>query len=93
MKTVTIEVSDEVYEVLQGIATKTGRSFEEVLLEWRVQIGPKPRPKLTDEERRAARERLRRFSGAVNSGDPHSGDNEQIDRDLEQEYNSTHEED
>ncbi len=91
MKTVTIELADEVYEALQQIAAKTGRSIGELALEWRAKYGPKLRPTLSDEERRAARQRLRRFSGAVNSGDPHSADNERIDRDLEREYGDTHE--
>lgn len=92
MKTITIELADEVYEVLQQKAARTGRSIEDLALEWRAKYGPRPRPKLTDEERRAARNELRRFFGAVDSGDPHSGDNERIDRDLEREYGSTHEE-
>ena len=92
MKTVTIEVADEVYKALEQMSAKQGRPIEDLVLEWRAACAPKPRPKLTAEQRRAARERLRRFSGAVDSGDPHSADNERIDRDLEREYGDTHEE-
>ena len=92
MKTVTIELADEVYQALQQMSATHGRPIEDLVLEWRATCGPKPRPKLTEEERRAARERLLRHSGAVDSGDPHSADNERIDRDLEREYGSTHEE-
>ena len=91
MKTITIELVDEVYEVLQQDAAKTGRPIEDLALEWRAKHRLKPRPKLTDEERRAARERLLRFSEGVNSGDPHSADNERVDRDIEREYGDTHE--
>jgi hypothetical protein len=44
------------------------------------------RPKLTDEEYREANRKLERFLGAVNSGDPRSGDNDRIDADLAREY-------
>lgn len=92
MKTVTIELADEVYQTLEQMSAKQGRPIEDLVLEWRAACGPKPRPKLTDEQRRAARERLLRYSGAVDSGDPHSSDNERIDRDLEREYGNNHEE-
>ena len=37
-----------------------------------------------------AEERFTRWIGAVNSGDPHSADNEQIDADLAREYANNH---
>ena len=46
---------------------------------------------LNAEERAQAKARLKRFAGAVNSGDPHSADNERIDADLAREYANTHE--
>lgn len=45
---------------------------------------------LSDEEKRLAEERLLRHVGAVNSGNPRSADNEQIDADLAREYGATH---
>jgi hypothetical protein len=47
---------------------------------------------LTEEESRAAWERLRRHIGAANLGYPTGADNESIDADLAREYGSTHEE-
>jgi hypothetical protein len=35
--------------------------------------------------------RWRRFAGSVQSGDPHSADNDRIDADLAREYGATHE--
>ena len=103
MKTLTFQVSDEVYEACslrspttssygQQIAARYGRTEEEVVLEWLAKRASKQHPKLTAEENRAAWERLQRHFGAVNSGDPSSGDNERIDSDLAREYGSTHEE-
>ena len=92
MKTLTFEVPDELLEAFEQMAAKYGRSVEAIALECLAKHAPKPRSELTAEERRAARERLRRHMGAVNSGDPHSADNERIDADLAREYGSTHEE-
>lgn len=92
MKTVTLQVPDEVFEVCQQMAVKYGRTVEECVMEFLLKYGPKPRPKLTEEESRAAWERLLRHAGAVNSGDPNSADNDRIDADLVREYGSTHEE-
>jgi len=51
------------------------------------EVADKP---LTEEEERIAEERFSRWIGAVNSGNPHSADNEQIDADLAREYRTTH---
>jgi hypothetical protein len=85
------EPSIDIDALLRQVAAQTGRSFEEVKAEWKAAVAPKPRPPLSEEERRAARERLRRRAGAVSSGDPHSADNDRIDADLAREYGSTHE--
>jgi len=45
---------------------------------------------LSEEEKRLAEERFARWIGSVNSGNPHSADNEQIDADLAREYGATH---
>lgn len=92
MKTLTFQVTDEVYEACRQMAAKYGGTVEQHVLRFLAKHGPKPRPPLTDEESRAAWERLLRHAGAVSSGDPHSADNERIDADLAHEYGSTHEE-
>ena len=48
-----------------------------------------PTPLLTEEDARLAEARFARWLGAVNSGNPHSADNEQIDADLAREYGAT----
>ncbi len=92
MKTLTFQVSDEVYEACQQIAARYERTEEEVLLEWLAKRAKKRCPKLTEEESRAAWERLLQHAGAVSSGNEHSADNDRIDADLAREYGSTHEE-
>jgi hypothetical protein len=86
MKTVSFQVSDEVYEGCRRMAAKCGKTVEECVLDFLVNHGPKPRPKLTKDESQAAWKRLRRHFGAVNSGDPDSADNDRIDADLAREY-------
>jgi hypothetical protein len=77
--------------LLRKVAVDTCRPFEEVKAEWKAANAPQPRALLSDEDRRAARNRLLQYAGAVSSGDPHSGDNERIDADLAREYGNTHE--
>lgn len=79
---------------LEQIALQEGRPFEEVMAEWRKEVErrrPKPRPELTEEERRAAREQFSRHIGAIHVSSPYGVDNEQIDADLAREYGNTHE--
>ena len=92
-KTLTFEIPVEIYEILEERAAKEGRAVEELALSWLASVTPKPRPKLSEEERQAAWEKLKRHAGAVSSGDPRSADNERIDEDLAREYGSSHEED
>jgi hypothetical protein len=91
-KTLTFEIQDEIYEAAQQMATKYGRTTEEMILEWLARHRPKPRPPLSEEELEAARERLRRHAGAASLSHPTGADNESIDADLAREYGSTHEE-
>lgn len=91
MKSITLQVPDEVYEACQQMARKYKRTVEECVLEFLRKYGPKPRPQLTEEERRAAQERFRQHIGAVSLGHPTGADNESIDADLAREYSSTHE--
>lgn len=92
MKTLTLQVSDEVYEACRQMAAKYGGTVEQYVLEFLAKHGPKPRPSLTEEESRAAWERLLRHAGAENLGYATGADNESIDADLAREYGSTHEE-
>jgi len=92
MKTLTIQVPDEVYEACEREAAITGRSVEQCVMEFLLKYGPRPQPKLSEEERRAAMERLERYIGAVCSGDSQSADNERIDADLAGEYSALHQE-
>jgi hypothetical protein len=85
-----LELAKVIDDTIGQIAAKSGRPKEEVAAEWRARYGPKPPPQLTEEEREAAWERLRRHMGAVSSGDPDSANNERIDADLAREYGSTH---
>lgn len=85
-KTLTFEVPDELYEAFEQVAAKQGRTTEAVALEWMAQRASNARPQLTDEQRREARAKLLRHAGVVRSGNPRSGDNEQIDADLAREY-------
>jgi len=92
MKTMTLELPDEVYEEVMRTARESQLPPTQVVAA-RVAAGflpRKPRPVLTPEEHEAARQRLLRHAGAVNSGDPNSADNERIDADLSREYGSNH---
>ncbi|MBI1747660.1 MAG: hypothetical protein HYR55_13900 [Acidobacteria bacterium] len=92
MKTLKFEVPDDLYEVFLQMAAKEGRTTEAVALEWLVKYAPKPRPKLSEEERRAAKKRFEQHFGSVSLGHPTGADNESIDADLVREYDVTHEE-
>lgn len=92
MKTLTYEVPDELYQAFEQIAERDGRSVDAVALEWLAKEASRPKPPLSEAERRAARQRLLRHAGAANSGDPHSADNDRIDEDLAREYANTHDE-
>ncbi|OGG46246.1 MAG: hypothetical protein A3F84_23750 [Candidatus Handelsmanbacteria bacterium RIFCSPLOWO2_12_FULL_64_10] len=84
--TMTLELPDEVYRVIQRTATMLDKTMEELVTEWLARYAPRPRPQLTAEERQAARERFEQLIGAWDSGDSNSADNERIDADLAREY-------
>ena len=92
MKTMTLELPDEVYEEVLRTARESQLPPTQIAAA-RVAVFParKPRPVLTPEEYEAARQRLLRHAGAVRSGDPHSANNERMDDDLAREYGSNHE--
>jgi len=91
MKTLTVQVPDEMWQVFAEIAARDGRTPEAVCMEWLAKHAPK-RSHRTPEEIEAARQRFRSRFGSVNSGNPRSSDNAQIDADLAREYGNTHEE-
>ena len=92
MKTLTLQVPDEVYEACRQMAKKYGRTVEEFVLEFSLKHRPKLRPPLTKEESETAWEQLRRHRGAEDLGHPSGADNESIDADLVREYGNRHEE-
>lgn len=91
-KTLTFEISEDLYESFGQIARRDGKTTEQVALEYLARRAAERRPILSEEERRAAHERFRPHIGAVSLGHPTGADNESIDRDLAREYADTHEE-
>lgn len=92
-KTLTFQIPEELYAAFDHIARRDGKTTEQVALEYLARRESERRPKLSEDERREARERLSRYAGAVCSGDPNSAENERIDADLAREYASVHEDD
>lgn len=86
----TLELPDEIYQVIEQTAQALGRMPETLAVEWLARLMPKQYHQLPLEKAEAARQRFRGHFGAVNSGNPRSADNEQIDADLGREYDSTH---
>ena len=85
MKTLTIQVPDEVYAACERIAARTGRTVEECVMEFLLKHGSRPAQVLSEEQRRQAKERIERYLGAGCSGDPFSADSERIEEDLVRE--------
>jgi len=86
----TVELPDEVYEHVTEMASKAHLTPEERVIERLLAITPRGKFP-TPAELAEARPRLLRYAGAVSVPDPTNADNEQIDRDLAEEYASTHE--
>ena len=93
MRTLTLELPDDVYEEVMRTARESQLPPTQIAAARVSAAFPsrKPRPVLTPEEREAAMARLMRHAGAVSSGDPDSANNERIDADLAREYASNHE--
>ncbi len=92
MKTMILELPDEVYEEVMRTA-RVSQLLPTQVAASRVAAGfpaRKPKPVLTSEEYDAARLRLMQHAGAVSSGDPDSANNERIDGDLAREYGNNH---
>jgi hypothetical protein len=83
-----LEIPDDVYEELTRTAKSTGKPIAELIRE-RVREHQEPSDRATLNEKQAGLQRLMQFAGAIDSGDPHSADNERIDADLQREYRST----
>lgn len=84
-KTITLEIPDEVFSNFQKQAESKGESTENFVLE--IVLKNAPENKDSDSKNaQEAEERFARWIGAVNSGNPRSADNEQIDADLVKEY-------
>ncbi len=83
-QTRTLEITEIAYNLLVDRASKEGKSVDALIVRY---FEPQ---KLSDKERREAEERLFAFSGAVNSGDADSCDNDRIDADLALAYGDDH---
>ncbi len=85
-KTITLEIPDEVFNGLQKQAENKGETAEKFVLEIVLKTYSKTNGNLSEQEKDQALKELMKFAGAVNSGNPRSADNEQIDADLAAEY-------
>ena len=83
-----IQLSPEAFTALQQLSLVTGRTpSEEAAAAIERQLATAPlRPKLSEQEAQAARERFERHFGSIDLGRPIGIDNEQIDADLAKEY-------
>lgn len=85
-KIITLEIPDEVFSSFQKQAESRGETAEKFVLEIVLKNSPKTEKNSNEKEKRDALQELMKFSGAANSGNSHSADNEQIDADLAAEY-------
>ncbi|MGQ9483124.1 hypothetical protein [Chloroflexus sp.] len=86
MKTITLQVPDELYEACLYMVQKYGRSAEEWVMEFLLKHTTVSLQRTDEEQRKAARERLRPHAGAQSLGHPTGVDNESIDANLANEY-------
>lgn len=85
-KTIILEIPDEIFSSFQKQAESRGETAEKFVLEIVLKNAPKAEENLDEKEKSDALKELMKFSGAVNSGNSRSADNEQIDTDLAAEY-------
>ncbi len=96
-QTLILELSDEVYTVIQRQAEMAGTSLPHWISmaleqQYRHLSGRhEVHDQRTEEEKQAARARFERHFGEVDLGYATGVDNEQIDADLAREYANTHE--
>ena len=75
---VTLEIPDEMYELLAKTAQAAGRSLDEWIL---IHLSlSSQQPILSERERETAMAELMAFAGCVNSGDTDAANNERIDK-------------
>lgn len=84
-KTLILEIPDEVFSSFQKHAERRGETVEKFVLEIVLKNVPQTKNG-GDKDAKLAEERFARWIGSVNSGNPRSADNEQIDADLAAEY-------
>ncbi len=84
-KTITLEIPDEVFSSFQKQAESKGETAEKFVLEIVLKNVPRTKNGNSQNEQKAEQQ-MARWIGAVNSGNPRSADNEQIDADLAKEY-------
>ena len=85
-RTLTFEISDDLFAVFEDMAKRTGITAETYALRWLERTSSARPMHLTIEDRRAGLARLLRHAGSIETGDPSSGDNEKIDSDLDKHY-------
>ncbi len=85
-KIITLEIPDEVFSSFQKQAESKGETVEKFVLEIVLKTYSKTNGDLSEKEKDQALKKLMKFAGAVNSRNPRSADNEQIDADLADEY-------
>ncbi len=83
---VTIELPDDLYRSAEQTAAGSGLGLQEWLVRQIGYAAP------TAEMLQRSRQRLMRFAGAATPPDADNSHNERIDRDLADEYASTHDE-
>ena len=85
-KILTLEIPDEVFRNFQKQAESRGETAEKLVLEIVLKTYSKTNNTLSNQEKDQALEKFMKHAGAINSGNPRSADNEQIDADLAAEY-------
>jgi len=84
-KTLTIEIPDEVFSGVKEVAESKGKTTEKIVLEVVLKTFKTKSGNLSPAEKDRALKELMDFSGAVDSGNRRSADNDQIDVDLANE--------
>jgi hypothetical protein len=83
--TVTYELPEELFNVLEEQAKREGRPMAEVIAECKKEMRF-TRPPVSPEEEERLHQQLVSLFGTGSSNDPHSSHNERIDEDLAREY-------
>ncbi len=83
--TITYELPEELFNVLERKAKREGRPLDLVIAEYKLKQYP-PRPPISPEEAEQRHQDFVALFGTGVSDDPHSSNNEGIDADLAREY-------